>query len=85
MIKDIVEAGANVVVVGGSISDIAMHYFNKYGLMVVKIQSKYDLIRLCRLLNARTIPSLRAPTQEDIGFCDLVEVREIGSTKVTVF
>lgn len=85
IVKGIVESGVNVVVVGGSISDICLHYLNKYGIFVLKIQSKWELIRLCRLLNAKAIPSVRIPTQEDLGFCDLVEVQEIGSTRVTVF
>ncbi len=85
LVKSIVETGVNTVVVGGTISDLCLHFLNKYGLFVLKIQSKYELIRLCRLLNANVISSLRVPTKEDIGFCDLVEVKEIGSTRVTVF
>ena len=55
------ESGVNTVVVGGTISDICLHYLNKYGLMVVRIPSKFELIRLCRLLNARALPSLKIP------------------------
>lgn len=64
---------------------MCLHYFDKYGIFVVKIQSKWELLRLARLLNARPINKLVAPTPEDIGFCDLIHVKEIGSTKVTVF
>jgi T-complex protein 1 subunit theta len=85
LVKGIVEAGVNVVAVGGNISDICLHYLNKYGIFVLKVQSKFELLRLCRLLNARAIPSVKPPTPEDIGYCELVEVQEIGSTKVTVF
>lgn len=85
LVKGIVEMGINTVVVGGTISDLCLHYLNKYGLLVLRIPSKFELIRLCRLLNARAIPSLKVPSEEDLGFCDLVQVKEIGSTKVTVF
>lgn len=62
MIKGIVESGANTVVVGGSISDICMHYMNKYGLVVLRIPSKFELLRLGKLLNAKVIPSVDIPT-----------------------
>merc|ERR1711935_1331005 len=36
LVKGIVDTGVNVIVVGGSISELAVHYFEKYGLMVLK-------------------------------------------------
>ena len=47
LVKGIVELGVNTVVVGGSISDLCLHFLNKYGLMVLRIPSKYELLRLC--------------------------------------
>lgn len=35
-VKAIKEAGANVVVTGGKVADMALHYANKYKLMVVR-------------------------------------------------
>lgn len=35
-VKAIKEAGANVVVTGGKVADMALHYANKYNLMVVR-------------------------------------------------
>lgn len=35
-VKSIAEAGANVVVTGGKVADMALHYANKYQLMVVR-------------------------------------------------
>lgn len=37
VIKSIADSGCNLVVVGGSISDICLHYAEKFKLMVVKI------------------------------------------------
>lgn len=85
MIKKIVEMGVNVLVVGGAISDLMLHYLNKYGIFVIRILSKWELVRLCRLLNAKAIPKVKLPTKEDLGYCDLVQVKEIGSTKITLF
>ena len=52
VIKSIADSGVNLVVVGGSISDICLHYCEKYELMVVRIMSKFELRRLCRCLSA---------------------------------
>lgn len=35
-VKAIKDAGANVVVAGGKVADMALHYANKYQLMVVR-------------------------------------------------
>lgn len=35
-VKAIKEAGATVVVTGGKVADMALHYANKYKLMVVR-------------------------------------------------
>ena len=85
IVKGIVESGANAVVVGGSISDICMHYMNKYGLVVLRVPSKFELLRLGLLLNAKVLPTVDIPTVDQLGYCDKVRVEEIGSTKVTIF
>ena len=85
LVKSLVEVGVNVVVAGGSVSEICMHYLNKYGLMVLRVPSKFDLQRLAKCVNATVLSKLQAPTKDDMGYCDSVRVREIGSTRVTVF
>jgi T-complex protein 1 subunit theta len=85
VVKSIVETGVNVVVVGGSIAELCLHYLSKYGIFVLKVQSKWDLQRLCKSINAIAVPKLVAPLPEEIGYCDSIQVKEIGSTKVTVF
>lgn len=51
-IKDIAESGVNVVVAGAKFGDMALHFLNKYGLMAVRLNSKFDLRRLARTVNA---------------------------------
>lgn len=51
---------------------------------MLRIPSKFELLRLAKLLNASPINQVKVPTAEEIGFCDKVCVTEIGSTKVTV-
>ncbi len=42
-IKAVADSGAKVVVSGGKIGDMALHFLNKYGLMAVRLASKWDL------------------------------------------
>jgi len=85
LIKGIVDQGVNTIVIGGSISELANHYFEKYGLMVVKSMSKFEVKRLCKCIGALGMAKLGVPTQEELGFCDRIHAREIGSDKVTIF
>ncbi|XP_056910646.1 T-complex protein 1 subunit theta isoform X1 [Takifugu flavidus] len=84
-VKAIKDAGANVVVAGGKVADMALHYANKYQLMVVRLNSKWDLRRLCKTVQAVALPRMGAPTPEEMGHCDSVYVTEVGDTQVVVF
>ncbi|XP_064158025.1 T-complex protein 1 subunit theta isoform X3 [Anguilla rostrata] len=84
-VKAIAESGANVVVTGGKVADMALHYANKYQLMVVRLNSKWDLRRLCKTLGAVALPRLTAPTPDEMGRCDNVYLSEVGETQVVVF
>lgn len=84
-IRSIAESGAKVVVAGGSVSEIALHYLEKYGLMIVKVLSKFELRRLCKAVNATALVRVGAPTPDELGYADLVAVQELSSRHVTVF
>lgn len=84
-IRSIAETGTKVVIAHGSISEMAMHFIEKYQLMCIKIQSKWDLRRVCSAVGATTIVRLGPATPEEMGFCSLVEVREISGRTVVVF
>uniref|UniRef100_A0A671WRV4 T-complex protein 1 subunit theta n=1 Tax=Sparus aurata TaxID=8175 RepID=A0A671WRV4_SPAAU len=84
-VKAIKESGANVVVTGGKVADMALHYANKYQLMVVRLNSKWDLRRLCKTVGAVALPRMTAPTPEEMGHCDNVYLTEVGDTQVVVF
>ena len=53
IIKGLAEAGVKVVVASGSISDTAVHFFEKYKMMAIKIMSKWELKRIARAVGAR--------------------------------
>ena len=57
-IKAIADTGVKVIVSGGKVGELALHYTNKYKLMVVRLLSKWDLRRLCRAIGATPLPRL---------------------------
>lgn len=57
-VKAIADAGVNVVVSGGKFGDMGIHYLNKYGIMAVRLQSKFDVRRLCKTVNAVPLPKM---------------------------
>jgi len=86
-VQGISNAGISLVVCGGTVSEMAMHFFERYKIMVVKTASKFELRRVCQATGATALLSmlLAAPAPEELGFIELCEIQEIGSTKVAVF
>ncbi|KAJ3077833.1 T-complex protein 1 subunit theta [Rhizoclosmatium hyalinum] len=84
-IKQIADAGVKVVVTGSGIGELALHFMNRYNMMVIKVLSKFDIRRLCKVVGATALTRLGAPMPEEMGYCDIVEAVEIGSDRCTVF
>jgi T-complex protein 1 subunit theta len=78
-VQKLVNANINVCVTGGSISDIVLHFLDKYKIMVVRIMSKFELRRVARAIRATILSKLEAPTPEEVGTSDDVGVEEIAS------
>lgn len=85
VIAAVAATGTNVVVTGGTVSEMALHFCEKYKLMVVKSPSKWDVRRLCATVGATALTRLGPATPEELGACHAVGVKEYGSKKVTVF
>eukprot|EP01117_Protostelium_nocturnum_P000074 TRINITY_DN10164_c0_g1_i1.p1 TRINITY_DN10164_c0_g1~~TRINITY_DN10164_c0_g1_i1.p1 ORF type:complete len:571 (-),score=91.28 TRINITY_DN10164_c0_g1_i1:164-1771(-) len=85
VIQKVSDAGIKVVISGGPVSEMALHFIERHQIMCVKILSKFELRRLCKAVGATSMLRLGAPTAEETGYCDSVTVQEIGSTKVTIF
>ncbi|KAK5143487.1 T-complex protein 1 subunit theta [Rachicladosporium monterosium] len=68
-IKELHDSGMRVVVAGATVGELALHYLNRAGILVIKIMSKFELRRLCH----------------EMGNVDIVETLEIGGDRVTVF
>lgn len=84
-IKELYDAGLRVVVAGSTVGDLAMHFLNRYDILVLKIQSKFELRRICRVVGATPLARLGAPMPDEMGSVDVVETLEIGGDRVTVF
>jgi len=84
-IKDLAEAGVRVVVGSGSMSEMAVHFFEKYKIMAIKIMSKWELKRIGRAVGATPIVKLCTPSAEEMGYADDVHFKEISSCKCLVF
>lgn len=85
IIKEIADTGIRVVIAGQSIGELALHYLNRYSILVIKVLSKFDLRRLCRVVGATPLARLGAPMPDEMGSIDVVEVVEMGGDRVTVF
>lgn len=85
VIKELASSGVRVVICGGGVGDLALHYMNKHNILVFKVGSKFDLRRLCRVVGGSVMARLGAPLPEEMGVIDIVETMEIGGDRVTVF
>lgn len=85
IVKELHDSGMRVVVAGSTIGELALHYLNRYNILVIKVLSKFELRRLCRVVGATPLARLGAPMPDEMGTIDIVETLEIGGDRVTVF
>ena len=71
MIEGIASSGVQVVICNGSISEMAMHFLDKFNLLVLKIVSKFELRRICGALGATAVVRLGPCSPEEMGFVSL--------------
>lgn len=84
-IKSICDSGAKVVVCGGKIGEMALHFLNKYGIMAVRLLSKFDLRRVAKTVGATVLAKIAQPSAEEMGYCGKVQVDEIGDVPIILF
>lgn len=85
IIKGLHDSGLRVVIAGSTIGELALHYLNRFNILVIKVLSKFELRRLCRVVGATPLARLGAPMPDEMGSIDVVETLEIGGDRVTVF
>ncbi|KAG6399494.1 hypothetical protein SASPL_140975 [Salvia splendens] len=84
LIKAVADSGAKVIVSGAAVGEMALHFCERYKLMVLKISSKFELRRFCRTTGAVALLKLSQPNPDDLGYVDSLSVEEIGGARVTV-
>ncbi|XP_077239976.1 T-complex protein 1 subunit theta-like [Tasmannia lanceolata] len=84
LIKAVADSGAKIIVSGGAVGEMALHFCERYKLMVLKISSKFELRRFCRTTGAVSILKLSQPNPDELGYADSVSVEEIGGVRVTI-
>ncbi|GFP91834.1 T-complex protein 1 subunit theta [Phtheirospermum japonicum] len=84
LIKSVADSGAKIIVSGSAVGEMALHFCERYKLMVLKISSKFELRRFCRTTGAVGLLKLSQPGPDDLGYVDSVSVEEIGGARVTI-
>ncbi|PRQ50213.1 putative T-complex protein 1, theta subunit [Rosa chinensis] len=84
LIKAVADSGAKVIVSGAAVGEMALHFCERYKLMVLKISSKFELRRFCRTVGAVAMLKLCQPNPDDLGYVDSVAVEEIAGVRVTI-
>ncbi len=85
IVRSIVESGVKIVVTGGNLSDMALHFLDRHQVMCLRIGSKWELRRLCQAVGATALVRLGPPTPDEMGYCDSARVQEMGGKPVTIF
>ena len=83
-IKGLADHGISCVVCSGSMSEMAVHFFEKYKIMAIKIMSKWELKRIARAVGATPVVKLGTPSPDELGYADDVHFKEISSQKCMV-
>jgi len=83
MIAKITASGANVVLCGKGVDDLAQHYMAKQGIYGVRRVSSEDMKKLARATGARIVSNLNDLSEQDLGFAEEVESKKIGDTDYT--
>nr|CDS25993.1 T complex protein 1 subunit theta [Hymenolepis microstoma] len=85
IINSIADLGVKIVVCGGKVSELAQHYANQRGIMLVRLNSKFDVRRLCQVTGATVLPTLSVPSTEELGYIERARTDEIADTSVVIF
>ncbi|XP_023887834.1 T-complex protein 1 subunit theta [Quercus suber] len=84
LIKSVADSGAKVIVSGAAVGEMALHFCERYKLMVLKISSKFELRRFCRTTGSVAMLKLSQPNPDDLGYVDSISVEEIGGVRVII-
>jgi T-complex protein 1 subunit theta len=66
---------------GAAVGEMAMHFLEKYGIMAIRIPSKFDLRRVCRATGAVALVKVQPPAADEVGHAGEISLTEIGGSK----
>ncbi|XP_075061107.1 T-complex protein 1 subunit theta-like [Mixophyes fleayi] len=85
-VEALCQAGVTVLAVAGSVSELALHFCNQAGILVVKLERRSQARQLVLATGAQVLTTdQRAPECEEMGHCQRVYPTEIGEQQVLVF
>ncbi|XP_063786888.1 T-complex protein 1 subunit theta-like [Pseudophryne corroboree] len=85
-VESLSEAGVTLLAVAGAVSELALHFCNQAGILVVKLERRSQARQLALASGAQVLTTdQRAPEPEDIGHCQRVYPTEIGEEQTLVF
>jgi T-complex protein 1 subunit theta len=64
---------------------MAIHFLNKYNILVVRVLSKFELRRIAKTVGGTVLAKVMPPSPEEMGYCDNVLVDEVGDAGVILF
>lgn len=67
IVSAIAASGVKAVIVNGTVSEMALHFLEKYQILVLKIMSKFDLRRICGAIGATAVLKLGPCSPEEMG------------------
>lgn len=83
-VKKMYDIGIRLVVSGSSIGEIALHFLNKYKIMIIKITSKFEFRRFCKATGTTALSNFKIPQAEEIGYINSVNTKEIGENDYAI-
>ncbi|MEE6525411.1 hypothetical protein FKM82_025394 [Ascaphus truei] len=82
----LIQAGVTVLAVAGAVSELALHFCDRAGLLAVRLERRSQARELELATGARALlADHRAPEDEELGRCQRVYPSEIGGQPVVVF
>lgn len=79
---NILETGANVILVSEGVDDLLLEYFANRGILVIRRFPPVEFERINRILGGRRVTNPLIITSEDLGSAELVEERKLGKDKL---
>jgi T-complex protein 1 subunit theta len=83
-LRAIADSGAQILVTSDAVGDMALHFINRLGLIVLRVPSKFDIRRIVRATGAQPLTTLVPPKPEQLGTAGSFKVIEIGGDFCTV-